>query len=124
MCFLKSNIFEHNKAAFKQLRVTAIGTRIALPYAIIFMDPLEEDTRSNRYLKPLIWWRYIDDIFMMREHGEEDLQKFFETLNFYHPTIKFTAEYSRAKINFLDVTVTKKSNQLVFDLYVKPTETH
>ena len=38
-------------------------------------------------------------------------------------TIKFTTEYSRAIINFLDVTV-KKGNQLVTDLYVKPTETH
>ena len=45
--------------------------------------------------QPLVWWRYIDDIFMIWEHGEEELQKFLETLNCYHPTIKFTAEYSR-----------------------------
>ena len=50
--------------------------------------------------------------------------KVLETLNCYHPTIKFTAEYSRAKINFLDVTVIKKGNQLVTDLYIKPTDTH
>ena len=49
---------------------------------------------------------------------------FLETLYCYHPTIKFTAEYSRAKINFLDVTVIKKGNQLVTDLYIKPTDTH
>ena len=94
------------------------------PYAIIFMDSLEEDILSNSILKTLVWWRYIDDIFMMWEHGEEELQKFLETLNCYHPTIKFTAEYSRAKINFLDVTVIKKGNQLVTDLYIKPTDTH
>ena len=58
----------------------------------------------------------------MWEHGEEELQKFLETLN--HPTIKVTAEYSWAKINFLDLTVMKKGNQLVTDLYVKPTDTH
>ena len=45
--------------------------------------------------QPLVWWRYIDDIFMIWEHGEEELQNFLETLNCYHPTIKFTAEYSR-----------------------------
>ena len=94
------------------------------PYGIIFMDSLEEDILSNSLLKPLVWWHYIDDIFMMWEHGEEELQKFLETLNCYHPTIKFTAEYSRAKINFLDVTVIKKGNQLVTDLYIKPTDTH
>ena len=53
---------------------------------------------------------------MMWEHGEEELQKFLEALNCHHPTIKFTAEYSRVKINFLDVTVRKKGNQLVTDL--------
>ena len=60
----------------------------------------------------------------MWEHAEEELQKFLETLNCYHPTIKFTAEYSRAKMNFLNVPVMRKGNQLVTDLYVKPTDTH
>ena len=112
-CVLENNIFEHDKSVFKQLRETAIGTKMAPPYAIIFMDSLEEDILSNSLLKPLVWWRYTDDIFMMWEHGEEELQKFLEILNCYHPTIKFTAEYSRAKINFPDITVIKKCNQFV-----------
>ena len=45
------------------------------------MDSLEEDILSNSLLKPLVWWRYIDDIFMMWEHGEEELQNYLETLN-------------------------------------------
>ena len=61
---------------------------------------------------------------MIWEHGEEELQKFLETLNCYRPTIKFIAEYSRLKKNFLDVIVMKKGNQLVTDLYVKPTDIH
>ena len=109
---------------FKQLRGTAIGTKIVPPYAIIFMDSLEEDMLNNSLLKPLVWWCYIDDIFMMWEHGEEELKKFLETLNCYQSTIKFTAEYFRAKVNFLDVTNIRKGNQLVTDLYVKPTNTH
>ena len=52
------------------------------------------------------------------------LPTFIETLNCYHPTIKITAEYSRAKIIFLGVTVMKKGNQLVTDLYEKPSDTH
>ena len=75
-------------------------------------------------MKPLVWWRYIDDYFMVWEYGEGELKKFLETLNCYHATIKFTAEYSRTKINFLDVTVMKKGNQLVTDLHVKPIDTH
>ena len=61
---------------------------------------------------------------MMLEHGEEELKKFLENLNCFHPTIKFTAECSRTNVNFLDVTVMKKGNQLVTNLYVKPADTH
>ena len=68
-CVLKNNIFEHNKSVFKQLKGTATGTKMAPPYAIIFMDFLEEDMLSNSLLKPLVWWRYIDNIFTMWEHG-------------------------------------------------------
>ena len=42
---------------------------------------------------------------MVWEHGEEELQKFLEALNCFHPTMKFTAEYSWAKINFPDANV-------------------
>ena len=61
---------------------------------------------------------------MLWQHGEKELEKFLEFLNCYHPTIKFTANYSRKDINFLDVSVRKKNNQLVTDLYIKPTDTH
>ena len=96
---------------------------MAPPYAIIFMASLEEYILSNSFLKSLFWWRCIDDIFMIWEHGEEKRQKFLESLNCYYPIIKFTAAYSRAKVDFLDVTVMKKGNQLftILHLYVKLT---
>ena len=123
-CVLKNDIFEHDKSVFKQLRGTAIGTKMGPPYAIIFMDSLEEDMLGNTILKPVVCWRYTGDIFMMLEHGEEELKNVLENLNCFHPTIKFTAECSRTNVNCLDVTVMKKGNQLVTDLCVKPADTH
>ena len=41
-CVLKNNIFEHNESYFKQIQGTAIGTKMAPPYAILFMSELEE----------------------------------------------------------------------------------
>ena len=123
-CVLKNNVFEHNEMFYKQLRGTAIGTKMAPPYAIVFMGKLEEDFLKEQRFKPMIWWRYIDDIFMLWEHGEKELKIFLEALNCCHPTIKFTAEYSKEKVNFLDVSVRKISNHLVTDLFIKPTDTH
>ena len=42
----------------------------------------------------------------------------------YHLTIKFTANYSRDKIRFLEVEIIKKGNQHVTDLYIKHRHTH
>ena len=60
---------------------------------------------------------------MIWSHGEESLKQFLQALNNCHRIIKFTADYSREKINFLDVQVTKCRNQLGTDLYTKPTDT-
>ena len=87
---------------------------MAPQYAIIFFSDLEERFFSDCEISPLIWWRYIiDDIFMLWQHGKKELKKFLEIVNSYHSTIKFTANYSREKISFLDVEVLKKGNQLV-----------
>ena len=39
---LKNNIVQFNEKTLKQLRGTAIGTKFAPPYAILFMVDLEE----------------------------------------------------------------------------------
>ena len=94
-CVLNNNIFEHNTSFFKQLRRTAAGTNMAPPYAIIFMGDLEKKILKDCGKKPFTWWRYIDDIFMLWQHGEKELEKFLKFRNCHHPTIKLTANYSR-----------------------------
>ena len=61
---------------------------------------------------------------MIWQHGEETLKVFLKILNSCHPTIKFTAEYSLDKVNFLVVEVTRSGSKLLTDLYIKPTDTH
>ena len=120
---LKNNIFQFNQKTLKQLRGTAIGTKFAPPYAIIFMADLEERILENTELQPHIWWRYTDDIFFIWEHAEDSLKQFIETLNACHPTIKFTAEWSNKGKNVLDVNVRLRNRQLETDLHIKPTDT-
>ena len=121
---LKNNIFTFRKKTLKQKRSTAVGTKFAPPYSMLFMAELEEKILSEIELKTYLWWRYIDDIFLLWEHGEEKLKEFIEHLNEKHPTIKFTAEWSQASINFLDVTVSLIGGKVNTDLSVKPTYIH
>ena len=60
---------------------------------------------------------------MIWQHGEEKLKEFLKTLNSCHPTIKFTAEYSLDKVNFLDVEVIRNGSTPLIDLYIKLTDT-
>ena len=121
---LKNNFFEHNSKTFKQKQGTAIGTKFAPSYAILFMGEFEERALENYHLKPWVWWRYIDDIFLVWEHGEEALIEFISYLNSIHPTIKFTHKYSRDSIEFLDVLVIREGEGIRTDLFVKETDTH
>ena len=123
-CVLKNNIFEHNVSFFKQLRGTSVGTKMAPPYAISFIGDLDERILQDCSFKPLVWWRYIDDIFLLRQHGKEKLKEFLDTLNRYHPGIKFTSKYSREQIDFLDVEIIKEGSRLLTDVFVKSTDTH
>ena len=59
-------------------------------YAIIFMADLDERIMQDCSFKPLVWWRYIEDTFLLRQHGEEKLKEFLDILNSYHPSINFT----------------------------------
>ena len=123
-CVLKNNVFEHDGTYFRQNQGTAIGTKMAPSYAILFMSHLENLILESSMYKPLVWWRYIDDIFLLWQHGEENLKRFLEHLNNFHPTIKFTADHSHTSVNFLDVQVIRSENKLLTDLYIKPTDTH
>ena len=109
---------------FKQLNGTAIATKFAPPCAILFMGYLKDKILNSLVKKPLVWWRYIDYIFMTWQHGEETLKGFSKILNSCHPTIKFTAEYYLDKVNFLDVEVIRSGKKLLTDLYVISTDTH
>ena len=55
------------------------------------MADLEDKILSAFEEKPMMRWRYIDDIFFIWEYGDESLEKFLNKLNSFHPKIKFTA---------------------------------
>ena len=94
------------------------------PYAVIFMAALEGNILESLSKKSWLWWRYIDDSFMIWHHGENELKQFIDKLNKFHPTIKFTCDYSRGRVHFLDVQVISENNEISTDLYVKETNSH
>ena len=102
-----SLIFQFNGKNYLQIHGTAMGTKMAVAFANIFMANIETQILSNSVAKPTIWKRYIDDIFSLWDVSKPDIDKFIEQANSHHPTIKFTAEISNTETTFLDTVVYK-----------------
>ena len=90
-----------------QTHGTAMGTKMAVSFANIFMAKIETTLIQHSETKPKEWRRYIDDIFSLWDSLEKDVDQFIEQANKFHPTIKFTAEISENEITFLDTVVFK-----------------
>ena len=92
------------------------------------MAKIEAAIIDQHSTRPLLWKRYIDDVFSLWDTNREEINNFIKHANNYHPTIKFTADISDKKIIFLDTCIYKgatfeKESILDTPTYFKPTET-
>ena len=125
---LKENSFKFNDKHYLRTHGIAMGTKMAVAFAIIFMAHIEKQLLAISPHKPLIWKRFIDDIFSVWTLPEAEINNFIEFANSFHTTIKFTHEMSSEKIVFLDTEVFKGprfNTDKILDVqtHFKPTET-
>ena len=109
---LRNNNFEFNENHYLQTLGTAIGTKMTHSYANFFMDRLERRLLSQAQVKPYIWLRYIDDVFMVWTGIELELVEFLNYTNEAHDTSKFTWDWFRERINYLDDQVTNNNGRI------------
>ena len=124
---LQENSFHFYGRDYLQTHGTAMGTKMAVAFANIFMSAVETEIINKSKTKPLRWKRYIDDVFSLWDAKREEIDQFILEANRHHPTIKFTAEISEKEINFLDTTIFKgerffKNSVLDVCTHFKPTE--
>lgn len=106
-----------------------MGKKFAPHYADITMAYWEKQNLAKCDKQPLIYLRYLDDIFMIWEHPKETFDPFFNTLNTAHPNIKLKSNIQEHELEFLDVLIYKgqhfaKSGTFDTKVYFKPTDSH
>jgi hypothetical protein len=126
---LERNDFVLGKNTYLQTLGCAMGKKFAPNYANIFMADLEETVLQAAPLKPSVFLRYLDDIFMVWPHSENDLSLFVKQFNSTNRNINLTAEVNFDSVDFLDVTIFKGNRFgltgiLDSKVYFKPTATH
>ncbi len=100
-----------------------MGTKMAPPYANVYMSKIEKELLTDFEIFILLWKRFIDDILFIWSGTLETLKEFITLANTFHPTIKFTFEYSYTHVNFLDTTIyLDKNRKLQTTIYRKPTD--
>ena len=76
-----------------EIKGTYMGTPMAPNYANLHMDWFEQNLIEDYFKltgkQPLIWWRYIDDIFCIWTDGGESLKDFIEFIQNYSTKKKF-----------------------------------
>ena len=84
-----------------------MGTKMAVAFAVTFMAHIEKQLLATSPHKPLVWKRFIDDIFSVWTLPKAEINNFVEFANTFHIRIKFTHEMSSEKIVFLHTEVFK-----------------
>ena len=103
-------------------------------YANLFMDKLENNIIHDYYKKtgqqPMLWMRYIDDIFFIWTHDDKSLNNFlkfadeYTHLNGMKSKIKFETNISKESVNFLDVTISITKNKLFQQVFITNLHMH
>jgi hypothetical protein len=125
---LKQNIFEFDGELYLQKLGTAIGTRLALTYANLFMAMIDKQIKECAIGRDFNWVffykRFINDIFVIWTGTKESFLGFMEKINTLHPTIKFTCEfdYDQKSTTFLDTKIKIEDDTIITDLYRKETD--
>ena len=89
------------------------------------MSMFERNLLTGSRSKPLVWFRYIDDMFAIWTYGEDKCKDFLFYINYFHSSFQFTCDYSKECVQFFDVSVSVVNSVIITtDLYVKPTGTH
>ena len=101
-----------------------MSKKYAPAFANIFMHYWEQQALSSTNYTPLFWKRYIDDIFGIWRHSEDQLHTFIQHLNSINPNIKVSITHNLHSINFLDCNVFKNHSKLSTKVFFKPTDTH
>jgi len=86
-----------------------LGSPLSPVIASFFMEDFEKKAKEQAAHKPVYWFRYVDDIFIIWPHGQEKLEEFLNHISGLHNKIQFTMEKEEeGHLPFLDIDIYRK----------------
>lgn len=96
----------------------AMGPKNACSYADLAMGIIDEKARFGGAIRPMLQWRYRDDIFDLWTHDVPKLLEFTAYINSLYPTIKFELVYSECNLNMLDLALHLQDGLIYTNIYM------
>ena len=121
------NCFTFKGKHYRQTLGTAMGTHVSPSFDNLFMAVLEKKILATapESQTPEFFKRFIDDLLLVRLHGEESLLHFFDNANRAHPAHPFNLQWYTE-----DLFITTRQRlhwkwwPVSSDLCTKPTDSH
>ena len=105
MTFCVETIYFRMGSDIYQEEGLSMGSPLSPVLASIYAEYIEEMTLGSTSLKPSMWFRYIDDTFILWPH-RDDVQTSFDNMNSIRPSKQFSMEKEQDnKLPFLDILV-------------------
>uniref|UniRef100_A0A803K2L1 Reverse transcriptase domain-containing protein n=1 Tax=Xenopus tropicalis TaxID=8364 RepID=A0A803K2L1_XENTR len=121
---LTHNFFLFDGVFYLQKCGTSMGARFAPTYANLYMGWWEESHiygGSSLYSSNIVFYkRYVDDLLFIWRGSESEFGHFLGYLNYNTLNLRFTSEFSRDSISFLDLKLTVSGSSVVTTVFRKP----
>ena len=126
---IESNTFLFNGSTYQQGSGVSMGKRFSPSYANLYMASWEKEVLQRSLVKPLLFKRFIDDIFIIWPNDLCSLHEFIDICNSVHQSIKVVSTISMFSIHFLDICIYKgdhfsATGLLDFKIAFKSTDSH
>jgi hypothetical protein len=119
---LKHNYFVFGDKAFQQIKGLPMGKAWAPTVASIYMEEWERSLWQALQFEPVIYVRYIDDIFAVFE-GPEDAERFVSAATHHDADIKLSEINIGRSVHFLDLQISlNDSGRFETSLYRKESD--
>lgn len=117
---IESTMFQFDNKFYQQIEGTPMGSPVSPVFAEFVMRDLEASCLSQLDFSPIVYCRYVDDIFCILPSNQVEV--IINNFNNYHTSLKFTHEMENNRsISFLDVEITRLESELLTNWYRKPT---